>query len=691
MRVTSSMYYKSIYENSNNRLNKNLFDVNKQIASGLKIQYAHEDVAVFSETMRLDNEVTVLGQVKKSTESGYKVSNQTDAVLNNFSTNMEKMKTLLIQAASASNDETSLDAIASELRGLEKNLKVLANTSINGQYLFAGSNIDVPPIAKDGTYTGNDVAMKAFLDTNVQQQYNITGADLFLGEEVLNERKITTNVVNKNLLADYVDLQASDDDLEPLTSSSTIRNLMGDTDAVVDTTNKHFFYVRGTTSDGTSFKSKFAMNDTQTVEELLKNIGDLYGNTPNLKLVNVTMNSSGQIVVEDKQSGSSKLDFHMVGAVDFSDRTAPGFTDSADVTDIDALDGGETNFKEIVNPSTPPANNLFVKEFVKSGFTSVAGAASNIEGLVYDRVEFSKSGATLSSNVAQIVDADNSFAKNTTKLSEVFSGTLNGTVLKLEGTQINGTAYDVDINLLDAGSTFTIGGNTYNFFDVAGNGVPAEEMTYKQLMDVINVVVTGGLPDGTYTNTAANFHNKVEESLLSGETYLSYDGLLTFGQKNVTSTAATMALYDENADNFTAASSVAVFNANNALTVTDPKTDLFKSIDGIIKSVEEYKEYPDARTYGERTIGVQNAIAKIDDLMNHVTSIHTVAGANSNTLNNALERTRVLEISTMSLRSSIVDTDLAEASLRLSQLSLNYEAMLATVGKVSRLSLVNYL
>jgi flagellar hook-associated protein 3 FlgL len=45
----------------------------------------------------------------------------------------------------------------------------------------------------------------------------------------------------------------------------------------------------------------------------------------------------------------------------------------------------------------------------------------------------------------------------------------------------------------------------------------------------------------------------------------------------------------------------------------------------------------------------------------------------------------------MTLRSSTVDTDLAEASLKLAQLDLNYQAMLSTVAKVSKLSLVNYL
>jgi flagellar hook-associated protein 3 FlgL len=44
-------------------LSKDLFDVNKQIASGLKIEYAHEDVGVFSQTMRLDNELTALNLV----------------------------------------------------------------------------------------------------------------------------------------------------------------------------------------------------------------------------------------------------------------------------------------------------------------------------------------------------------------------------------------------------------------------------------------------------------------------------------------------------------------------------------------------------------------------------------------------------------------------------------------------------
>ena len=111
----------------------------------------------------------------------------------------------------------------------------------------------------------------------------------------------------------------------------------------------------------------------------------------------------------------------------------------------------------------------------------------------------------------------------------------------------------------------------------------------------------------------------------------------------------------------------------------------------MISAVEEHKSYPDSNSGSIRNIGIQNAITKLDDLQEHISRSHSVVGAQSNALTTSLERTEVLKISTLTLRSSVIDTDLAEASLKLTQLTLNYEAMLSTVGRVSQLSLVNYL
>jgi len=718
MRVTSSMYYDNLFGPSNSKLNKKLFDVNKQIASGLKIQYASDDVSTFVETMRLDNELTVLGQVKKSTQSASKVANQSDTVMNEFTDTLNRMRVLFINAANASSSEASQDAISGELKGLEEHLKNLANTSINGQYLFSGSAVDTRPIADDGTYQGNDKTLKAFLGSNVQQQYNIPGSELFLGEENKINREITSNVRNNSLTAEFPDFtNATVQGVENsvITTSSTIRDLMGDTDNTTGTNINHF-YLRGVKHDGTAFATDIKMNQGDTVAELLKNIGDIYGNTLNTNVVNVNLNQFGQIVIEDKIKGSSKLDFNLTAAVDY-DQTDVG--DSADISDaiygvnagkIDNLKDGETNFKSIINGTSNAGNsNLFVKSFTQSPYTvttiytPLAGKtlADDIYAIAYDRTQFTKEGSRLTSDVSQVLKLTNAFASPSTKLSEVAdlsqgtAGTLDGTMLKLVGENINGVAYDVQIDLQNTaggGSTFSLDGGVtnYSIFDMSSprTAVNADDMTYQQLMDVVNMVVTGQTPTA---NTTAEYDSKITSSKGAGNTILSYDGKITFEQLNTTDTKASISIFDDNSGDFTAPSSILSFNSNNALTIRDPKTDFFKSIHQMIQSVEEYKEYPDASSGDIRGVGIENAIQMMDDLFEHVSRSHAIVGAQSNALTRSSERAELLEISTMTLRSSIIDTDIAEASLTLTQLTLNYQAMLSTVGRVSQLSLVNYL
>lgn len=712
MRVTQSMYYNNIFGANNSKLNKELFDVNKQIASGLTIQYASDDVAVFSETMRLDNELTTLGQIQKSTENGYKISNQTDIVLNQFNDTMNRMRTLVIQASSDVNDESSTDAIATELEGIKENLMNLANTSINGQFLFSGSAVDTKPISEDGVYHGNDVGRNALLGSNNKQQYNLTGAEFFLGEESGVSREITTNVVNRNILEEYPEFQVSTtEDVKSLSASSPIRELMGDTDNIIDPNDKHYFYVRGTSSNGTAFKEKIVMKDEDRVEDLLSKIGTAYGNTGNISVVNISMNSSGQIVVEDKIKGSSKLDFHMVGAVDFAN------TGAADVTNIDDLDSGETDFDKVV--ATP---GLFIKEFVKSNMTSSQGGgvggdvATSIHAAVYDRAEFTVNGSTLSSTAPQILKDTNEFATASTKLSEVAdlsqtnSGTLDGTSLKLVGTGINGSSYNAVIDLkseANGGSTFSLDTDfdgtpdtTYNIYnmDLARINVDADEMTYQQLMDVVNMVATNQLPSSS-PGSDTEYDSAVKLSNNNASTFLSYDGKIEFKDLTSSNTKVTMSLYDANSNGFTTnasgevtdGASVMRFNVNNALTIRDAKTDFFKTIDEVISAVKNYSFHPNADSDDVRNLGMENALAMLDDVMDHTNRVHAIVGAQSNALTNSMERVGLLEISTTTLRSSVIDTDLAESAMRLSQLTMNYEAMLSTVGKVSQLSLVNYL
>jgi len=567
--------------------------------------------------------------------------------------------------------------------------------------LFSGSAIDVKPIADDGTYKGNSFSMNAFLGSDNQQKYNITGSELFLGEETQVKRSITTNVVNPNLLGG-----------DSLTPQSPIRDLMGDIDNDPTTVNNTYFYARGTRSNGSSFKEQIVLTDDSTIQSLMDRIEKKFGDNT----VNISLNDLGQIVIEDKLRGSSKIDFHMIGAVDYVGTTA-------NVTDIDDLG--------ILGSNTyPPAGDLYVKEFMKSSLISADGATVNIDGIVYDRTKFNISGATLSSSSPQILkkthiieeggyfkdtinnEKQNAFAIPSTLLSEVADTktllpktspsdpdtyTMSGTTLVMSGNDISGSTFNAEINLTTPvefvlSNPSSAAAVTYKMYNFDGSDVEADKVSYQQLMDVMNMITTNTLPVGT---TATDYHDAIASSNFSGKTSLTYDGKIEFKDLTNAKTRATIALYDKNTDNFTTATdadaSVMTFNSNNALTITDPKTDFFKTINEIIEAVESYGNNPNSDADVIRNVGIQNAITMMDDLQDHTFRTQSVAGAQSNILSNSLERAGILEISTMSLRSSVIDTDLAESSLRLSQLTLNYQAMLSTVGKVSKLSLVNYL
>jgi len=698
VRITSSSFYNNIY-GENNKINQQLFDVNQQISSGQKIQYAYENPGASIDSLRLTDEITTLTQVKTSAQSAYKTSAQTDTTIGEITKTLDSMKVKLINAANASNSDASMQATAKELRGLQSHLLSLANTSIGGEFLFSGTATAKKPIDANGVYQGNDQNLEAFLGSGVKQKYNISGAQLFLGQETQINRNITTNVSQLSLTQQYPDIMQDPSMARNsgapayISPSSTIRDLMGDTDNI--TTNNAWqahFYIQGTKTDGTSFKQRIDLNTTDTVDNLLQKISTAYGTNQ----VNVSMNANGQIEIQDKHSGSSKLDFQMVGAVDFTGGAA------ATVNNIDALHAGTTDFQNVVGPTATP-NLLYVKEFTKSGFTTPAGVPNTIEGINYDRTNFTQSGAQLSSNISQIVKLDNSFAIPSTKLLDVASpATLNTQQLTVSGKTISGAAYTMQIDLKTAGSSFSLNGGVTNYtiFDTntPRTAVNADTMTYQQLMDVVNMATTNSLPAAA-PGTAANYDAAITTANTLGSVTLDTSGKIVFKDKTAPVTKAQISIYDSSSSNFTGASaatgiagSILNFNANNALSISDPKTNFFATIEETIKSVEERKTRADGTSTSDpRNIGIQNSIQKIDDLNNHVMRLQTESGSYSQLLQASSDRTSTLIITTKKLQSDVMDTDVAEAQIRMQQLSLNYQALLSNVSKVAKLSLVNYL
>jgi flagellar hook-associated protein 3 FlgL len=225
-----------------------LYKINKNISSGRQIQTSYDDSSLYSDVVRLENEEKTLSQASDSAQKALSFSTNTDTTLNQLQTTLDSFKTKLIRATNAEHDETSLDAIASDLEGMKKHMLALANTSINGQYLFAGTAVTTKPMQDDGSNRGNDKTMKALVGSEVELAYNIDGKSLFYGVDNDYNKKITTNVrlYNQTLLHpvqnDPYATEGSISEEKFLTSSDTIRDLMGDT-YNIDTNDPTLIYI----------------------------------------------------------------------------------------------------------------------------------------------------------------------------------------------------------------------------------------------------------------------------------------------------------------------------------------------------------------------------------------------------------------------------------------------------------------
>ncbi len=299
MRVGTFTMYSDFTRNQQNSIGL-LNDVNRTIYSGTKIEYAYQGTAIFANTLRLDQEEYSLAQNAQSADMARQFALNSDNAMNQMVTALTSFKTKLIKATSESNSTTDRRAIAQDLIGLKQNIMDLANTSINGQYLFSGSAFTKKPIDTNGNYQGNGSSVKALVGSGVELPFNIDGTSLFLGSDTDYKRVVSTNVPKKNITLLY--------DQPPVDRYITVDDKIKDMTGNNGDGNKSYFYVSGTQSDGTSFTQRIDMSIDSSIGDLLDKIKTAYKDT-----VEVTLNNHGQIEVKDLQKGSSKLQFQMVG------------------------------------------------------------------------------------------------------------------------------------------------------------------------------------------------------------------------------------------------------------------------------------------------------------------------------------------------------------------------------------------
>lgn len=150
---------------------------------GSKLQFGSDDSVTFGRLTHTEDKIKTQQGIKSQIERAEVLNTSSDSAMKEVNTLLMNTKEELIKANTATTSIDGLEASAKVLEGYKENLFDLANTQIEGQYVFAGSDASVKPFSMDSdgkvTYNGDSGLGQVAVDEGSYRERGINGIDAF--------------------------------------------------------------------------------------------------------------------------------------------------------------------------------------------------------------------------------------------------------------------------------------------------------------------------------------------------------------------------------------------------------------------------------------------------------------------------------------------------------------------------------
>jgi flagellar hook-associated protein 3 FlgL len=166
---------RTLYENIINNLNSASMDLskaNEMVSTGKKINTASDDPLGFVSVLGIRSSMANINQVGRNITTGKLWVNVSETSLNGAYEFLYQAKALLVNV---NNADIEPDQAADTIDKYINQILSLANSRVNGSYIFAGTKTDTKPFSFDEAnpdqvnYNGNDTpfSIKVGIDTSV--------------------------------------------------------------------------------------------------------------------------------------------------------------------------------------------------------------------------------------------------------------------------------------------------------------------------------------------------------------------------------------------------------------------------------------------------------------------------------------------------------------------------------------------
>lgn len=243
MRISNKAVYDTVTQNLA-RTSDSMFRANQVVSTGKRINRLSDDPVGLVSVLGLRSSLDYVGQLERNINMGNSWLNTGETALTQVEDILSQAKAFTIQMSSANVGEQERVNSAGVAEGFLQQVLSLANTMVDGRYIFAGTNTDTVPfeLGEDGsgntsaTYTGNDTEFAIEIAKGIKVGVSRDGESVFgsddfdWGDPDAGQDNIFKTLVDLKKALENNDVPAIQSIMDELDSQmDSIRSLIADT------------------------------------------------------------------------------------------------------------------------------------------------------------------------------------------------------------------------------------------------------------------------------------------------------------------------------------------------------------------------------------------------------------------------------------------------------------------------------
>jgi flagellin-like hook-associated protein FlgL len=161
-----------------------LFRLQNQISTGQRLQLPSEDAPSALRAISLQRLIDRKSQIRTNIEAGNQYLGGADARLASIASGLNDLRGAVVGVSGNTVPQSSRLAVMQDIDSLLQELVNAGNAKLQGRYLFAGSRSQSQPYDYDGKFvefSGNDGALRSYVDLERLFETNVAGTDVFGG------------------------------------------------------------------------------------------------------------------------------------------------------------------------------------------------------------------------------------------------------------------------------------------------------------------------------------------------------------------------------------------------------------------------------------------------------------------------------------------------------------------------------